>query len=269
MNAPRIAMAWDAPVSQYSAGNFRFVIERQFGYPVTPIRVDDLARADLSRYQVLVLPDSWRGYSRALGNGGIERLKDWVNRGGVVVALGAATRTLADPDVDLLPVSREYRISEAEETKTKDDQREARVAGKVLDEEGYAAAIEQKQADPAPAGGAMLRAMVDGDHWLAAGVAPTLHVLSRSADAYTPLRLDQGVNVARFMGEKELVASGHIWEKTRKQMAFKPFVMVASKGRGEVIGFTQDPTVRAYQDGLHVLVANALFRAAAHARPVR
>ena len=49
MNAPRIAMAWDAPVSQYSAGNFRFVVERQFGYPVTPIRVDDLARADPSR----------------------------------------------------------------------------------------------------------------------------------------------------------------------------------------------------------------------------
>ncbi len=30
-----------------------------------------------------------------------------------------------------------------------------------------------------------------------------------------------------------------------------------------------DPTVRAYQDGLNVIVANAIFRAAAHARPLR
>ncbi len=269
MNAPRIAMAWDEPVSQYSAGNFRFVVERQLGYPVTPIRVSDLARADLGRYQVLVLPDSWSGYIGALGKGGVERLKDWVKRGGVVVALGGATRTLADPDVDLLPVSREYRVTDGEDKKTKADERDARVAGKALDADGFAEAIAMQQADPAAMGGAMLRANVDPDHWLASGVAPVLHVLSRRADAYTPLRLDQGVNVAVYADASSLVASGHIWEKTREQMAYKPFVMSASYGRGEVIGFTQDPTVRAYQDGLNVIVANALFRAAAHARPLR
>lgn len=269
MNAPRIAMAWDEPTSSYSAGNFRFVVERQFGYPVTPIRVADLAGADLSRYQVLVLPDSWRGYTGALSAGDIEILKDWVRRGGVIVALGGATRTLAHPDVDLLPVSREYRITDGEDAESGDEDREARVAGKALDAEGYAAAIEMENADPATMGGAMLRAVVDPDHWLGAGVAETLHVLSRRADAYTPLKLDQGVNVARYVGADELVASGHVWDKTRRQLAWKPFVMAADYGRGQVIGFTQDPTVRAYQDGLHVLVANALFRSAAHARPVR
>jgi hypothetical protein len=269
MNAPRIALAWDEPTSSYSAGNFRFVVERQFGYPVTPIRVADLDGADLSRYQVLVLPDTWRGYAGALSVGGIETLKDWVRRGGVVVALGGATRTLAHPDVDLLPVSREYRITDDEDAEPAKDEREARVAGKALDAEGYASAIAMENADPAPIGGAMLRAAVDPDHWLGAGVAETLHVLSRSADAYTPLKLDEGVNVARYLGADELVASGHIWEKTRRQLAWKPFVMAAEYGRGQVIGFTQDPTVRAYQDGLHVLVANALFRSAAHARPVR
>lgn len=272
MNAPRIAMAWDEPSSQYSAGNFRFVVERQLGYPVTPIRVSDLARADLSRYQVLVLPDSASGYVDALGEGGVKQLKDWVKRGGVVVALGGAVRTLADPSVDLLPVSREYRVTDTEgdsKKKADDDKREARVAGQRLDEEAYARAIEQQEVDPAPIGGAMLRALVDGDHYLGAGVAPTLHVLARRAEIYTPLRLDDGVNVARFESADALLASGHMWQKTREQMAYKPFVMAASHGRGEVIAFTQDPTVRAYQDGLNVLVANALFRSAAHARPVR
>lgn len=273
MNAPRIAMAWDGPTSAYSAGNFRFVVERQFGYPVTPIRVDDLARADLGRYQVLVLPDTRRGYSKALGAEGIERLKDWVSRGGVVVALGGATRTLADPAVNLLQVSREYRIAAEGDgdhpSKTKDDEREQRVAGKALDADGYAAALALQNADPSPVGGALLRAKVDPDHWLGAGVARQLHVLSRRADAYTPLRLDQGVNVVHYVGADELVASGHVWEDTRQQLAYKPVVMVVEHGRGQVVGFSQDPTVRAYQDGLNVLVANSLFRAAAHARPLR
>jgi hypothetical protein len=40
---------------------------------------------------------------------------------------------------------------------------------------------------------------------------------------------------------------------------------VEPKGRGQLIVFTQNPTVRAYLDGLNVLLANAIFRGAAHA----
>ena len=35
---PAIAMAWDTPAQSGSAGAARFVLERQYGYPVTPIR---------------------------------------------------------------------------------------------------------------------------------------------------------------------------------------------------------------------------------------
>ena len=36
---PNVAIAWDRPTSSLVAGNTRFVIERQFDYPVTPIRI--------------------------------------------------------------------------------------------------------------------------------------------------------------------------------------------------------------------------------------
>ena len=58
-------------------------------------------------------------------------------------------------------------------------------------------------------------------------------------------------------------------EENRKQLAYKPFAVVQPDGRGFVIAFTQDPNVRAYLDGLNVIFANAIFRGAAHARPVR
>ncbi len=88
-------------------------------------------------------------------------------------------------------------------------------------------------------------------------------------DIYAPVRRDEGTNVVVFAAAEDLVASGHLWEETRDQLALKPFVVIEPEGRGFVIAFTQNPTTRAYLDGLTVLFANALFRAPAHARRAR
>jgi len=270
MNPPRVAMLWDEPTAAYSAGNTRFVIERQFNYPVTVIRTDRLRSADLSRYQVLILPlMSGGGYKGVLGEAGIENLKGWVNRGGVVISLGNATRFLADPDVDLLSIRREQAVIELEEV-PEVEQDSATVDGQYLTSiDEYEAQTIALEDDPYPVAGVLVRADVHPEHWLSAGVAPTLNVLVRGADVYTPVRIDEGINVARFQGPDDLVASGYLWEENRRQLAFKPFVVSEEQGAGQVIAFTQDPTVRAYLDGLNVILINAIFRGAAHARPVR
>ncbi len=268
-NQPRIAMAWDEPTNAYSAGNTRFVIERQFGYPVTPIRVDRLRDADLRRYQVLILPlANGGGYESALGESGIENIRDWVQRGGVLIALGNATRFVADPDVDLLSVRRERAVVEVEAPD--EEEEESTVAGQYLTEESaYREQTVALEDPPDPVAGVLVRADVHPEHWLSAGVAPVLNVLVRGSDIYTPIRINDGVNVARFQGPDDLLASGYIWDENRRQLAYKPFVIQESRGAGEVIAFTQDPTVRAYLDGLNVILMNAIFRGAAHARPTR
>ena len=151
-----------------------------------------------------------------------------------------------------------------------DEEEPATVAGTYLsDESEYAAAIAAEESSPDSIGGVLVRADVDPDHWLGAGVASTLNVLIRGSDIYTPVAIDKGVNVARFQGPDELMASGYIWEENRRQLAYKPFVVAEPNGRGYVIGFTQDPNVRAYLDGLNVIFMNAIFRGSAHARPLR
>ncbi len=304
-NVPKVAIAWDEPTSAYSAGNTRFVIERQFGYPVTPIRVDRIASADLDRYQVLLLPLAARGsYQNALGEGGAENLRDWVDAGGVLIGLGNATRFLAHPASGLLDIRRERAVpaarsgpgdpgeagEESEEGKetasgspgngpvavavnvdTRSESGQgAVVAGSHLVDEGqFRDRIAALEADPDAVAGVLARADVDPEHWLAAGVAPVLNVLVRGSDIYTPIRIDAGVNVARFQGPDELLASGYLWDENRRQLAYKPFVVAQPRGAGHVIAFTQDPTVRAYLDGLNVILMNAIFRGSAHARPVR
>ena len=72
-----------------------------------------------------------------------------------------------------------------------------------------------------------------------------------------------------FNGPDDLLASGYLWQENRKQLAYKPFLMIQSRGRGHVIGFTQDPTTRAYLDGLNLVLMNAIFPGAAHSQPLR
>ena len=264
--APRIAMAWDEPVAPQSAGAVRYVIERRFGYPVTPVRTANLASAELGRFDVLILP-SGEDYAGALGEEGAAALGDWVDRGGVLIAIDGAARFISDPATGLASIRREdaYRDEIAEEAEDA-----ATGPGVLLTDATALDAAETPLTEPPDfSPGVLLRATVDADHWLAAGVKPQVNVLAAGADIYAPIRRDQGANVVVFAAAQDLVASGAVWDDVRDQMAFKPFVVVEPRDRGFVVVFTQDPATRAYLDGLDMLLANAIFRASAHARPPR
>jgi hypothetical protein len=202
---------------------------------------------------------------------------DWVSKGGVLIGIGNANRFLADPNVDLLAIRREDAVVEGNSEASDDAGNESEygelpptVPGSYVTEESeYQDLITPEQESPDSVAGVLVKADVDGEHWLGAGVAPALNVLIRGSDVYTPIRLDKGVNVATFRAADELLASGYIWDENRRQLAYKPFAVAQPVERGHVVAFTQDPNVRAYLDGLNVIFMNAIFRGAAHARLVR
>lgn len=264
--APRIALAWDTPTRAASAGNLRFVIERQFGYPVVPVRTSDLAGADLSQFDVVILPDGG-DYAGVMGDDGAA-LRGWMERGGVVIAMGQAARFVSNPKSEMSSIRREtaYRAKKADKP---DGEKTTAPGTELTTTDALRAAEAPVEESPDASPGALVRATPDMDHWLAAGLKPSLNVLMTGSDIYTPARRDEGVNVVSFAGPDELLTSGYLWEETKRQLAFKPFVVVEPKGRGQLIVFTQNPTVRAYLDGLNVLVANAIFRGPAHASPPR
>jgi hypothetical protein len=276
MPTPRIALAWDAPTDRYSAGHARFVLERQFGYPVTLIRTRRLASANLDGIDVLVLPGQSGSYTSALGKKGAENLKSWVEGGGVLIALGSGTRYLSEAQADLLPLKLESALvsdatseqgskkkSNAKAESDKDES-SGRVAGTAITSVDELEAAERPlEAPPRPVAGVLARATTESDHWLAAGVQDRLHVLVTGNDIYTPVRRDEADTVARFAAPEDVLASGVLWEENRKQLAFKPFVVSKRSGRGLVIGFTADPNFRAHMAGLNLIFMNAIFRGAA------
>jgi Zinc carboxypeptidase len=272
---PRIAIAWDSPVDRYSAGATRYVLERKFGVPITPIRTRRLASAALSAYDVIIIPDNEGDYSSTLGDAGARNLKTFARNGGVVIGLGGGTAWMAEPNVDLTSLRRENAtVSEADAKariavpKPKDG--ESTIAGANLaTATDFTNAIAEPSRDPTPLDGAIVRAQTNGAHWLSAGIAPILHLMLIGSDIYRPLTRDQGDNVVTFAGPRDVAASGIVWQQNREQLAYKPVTAVQRVGRGYVVAFTVDPTYRGQADGMDALLMNAIYNSAARARPVR
>jgi len=259
LSLPKVAMAWGLGTSPLSAGATRHVIERNLGLPVTPVRVQSMAFADLSKYDVVILPETGRGFSGLLGRGG-GALKQFVENGGVVMALGSATRALAGEDISLLPVKSERRPGEEGATGLDS----STIPGTELwSEEDYRKATASGTKVPDSVPGVLLRATADGDHWMSFGYDEAV-TLFRGSTIYSPLKDNEGVNVFRYADAERILASGYLWNDVGNQLARKPFVMARRVGDGAVVAFAQDPTVRAYQHGLELMIANGLVLGPAH-----
>ncbi|MDG1750363.1 MAG: peptidase M14, partial [Thalassotalea sp.] len=270
MVAPKIAMAWDEPVSSLSAGNSRFVIERQFNYPVTAIRTPMIKAADLSHYHVLILPSG--NYMDVLGKSGAENIKQWVERGGVLITFGNATKFAADQSIGLLDVQRERAFKEKpdDEKASEEPKKESEVDGQLFtSKDSLVSASENAKEKPDFVAGVLANIEVDQEHWLTAGVHKNLTAIAYGNDIYTPIKLASGKNVAWFSGADSVLASGYLWEENKKQLAYKPYLIHQPKAKGMIISFTQEPTTRAYLEGLNVMLLNTIFRSAAHASPLR
>ncbi len=263
MKAPRVAMAWGDGTIATSAGNTRYVLERTLGLPVAPIRASALSRADLSRYDVLILPDTFGNLAGEIGSAA--PIQEFVREGGVLIAFSGSVNMIADESYGLLSTQREFAaLDESADIGASDgDAGDARAPGTILQTEAeYEAQIANPKSSPEDVPGVLVRAVANTDHWLASGYEAA-NVLVTGSDIYRPLNTSDGVNVFRFAETEDLLLSGYLWEENQAQLAFKPYVMAQSHGDGMVIGFAQSPTTRAYLNGLNLLVANAVVLAPA------
>lgn len=282
--AVRIALAWDEPTSPYSAGAWRYLVERKLGYPLAPVRVRHLGSAWLDQFDVLILP-AGDGYAEALDEEVSANLRRWVDRGGTLIGVAGALDYLTSETAGLLSTARELRVTEdpagaGPADDTADDGAAAdngdaapppsgpvpgtRLAG---DDDRMAALAPREEAPP-DVPGVLVNARVDQDHWLSAGLPDEVAVMFTGERIFAPLRLDAGVNALSFAAPDRLVAAGRLWQTSLEQLAHKPAVLVEAHGRGQVIGFVADPAFRGMLDGLDVLVANALFLGPAQVGPV-
>ncbi|MEW5930480.1 MAG: M14 metallopeptidase family protein [Gemmatimonadota bacterium] len=236
LRTPRVALAGGSPVGGNSFGFAWYAFDQRLRYPVTPVDVSSLAGAALDDFDVLVVPSvNAAGLERALGDGGRERIGQWVRAGGVLVTLDAATGWLAAERTGL---SR-FRAR-------RDSVR-----------------ADSAQGAPLPAGvpGAIVRAEADTLSPLLAGVhAAELPVLVFSDRVYAaPRDLRPGEAVVRYAPLPRLRMAGYLWPEAPARLAGTPYLWTERVGRGRVIGFAGDPNFRDLWRGLLPLFANSVF----------
>jgi len=101
LRRPRIIIVADEPVSQTSYGAMWWTLER-YGVDFTPMTIDNIKRANLDTYNVIIMPDGAAGrYLNALGAGGVNTLRAWVQRGGTLVCIKGAAVFAALKEVNL------------------------------------------------------------------------------------------------------------------------------------------------------------------------
>ena len=249
---PRLLLLWDAPANSLSAGWSRFVLEQRYGQPVTVVRTATLARLDLRRFDVLVVPSG--NYAAAIGGDTLRRLRDWVAAGGTLVTLGEATRWATAETTGLLETKTLLRAAAAES-----ERQFGGLPSRSESADAYERAIQPAREAPENVPGSILRVLLDEDHWLSAGTDLEIQVMVDGPRLFAPLRLDKGTNVGIYAGRERLLVSGLLWPGSAAAIARTPYLFHQPLGQGQVIAFSEDPNYRAYTEMTQFLFLNALL----------
>src|SRR5690606_33332220 len=185
----------------------------------------------------------------------VERLRRWMRRGGTLITLGEASRWAAGERVGLLETTTELRGGKPE-VEEKESQKARPDADEPFD---YEQAIQPERERPDNTPGAILRVVLDREHWLTSGTDGEIQAIVDGRRVFTPLKLDKGTNVGAYAGRDRLVVGGLAWEEAQTQLARKAFLMHQRVGNGHLIAFAEDPNYRAFSEATELLFANAVL----------
>ncbi len=246
-----IAIAVGAPVSSSDYGELWFLFEQELGIPFSGIRATDLGDMDLSKFDVIILPDA-SNYQSAFDSAKTDRLKRWVQGGGVLIGIegGAQFLTKGKSGITAAVIKTEKKDDEkSKEEKEQDKAKKEQTKRLTLFEKE-----EKNRLDHIP--GTIFKVLVDTTHPIGFGVPGEVFVFKSDSP---PIELsDVGHNVARF-SKDSMQVSGYVTKERAQKVAEAAFVQDYRIGRGRAVLFTENVTFRRFWSGLEKLLLNAIL----------
>lgn len=236
---PEVAMIMDAGVSANDAGELWHLLDTRFQMPTTLLPVSLLGSANLSRYTTILMPP---GSYSAISEASKEKLKAWVQAGGVIVGFENALGWLNSAGLGKFEMKKD-------EEKDK-DKKEAPVKPRPYGD------IENNQGAQETSG-AIFEASVDLTHPLLYGCYAGTLSLFKGNNLFMEKSKNAYANPIVF-GSSPL-QSGYISKPNYARLKDSSVVGVSALGKGRVIGFTENMAFRAFWFGTNKLVANAIF----------
>ena len=296
LSRPQIAILSQQGFSSYDVGSSWWAIDTHLGIRHSQIDTAYLSRADLRRYNTIVMPNGYRPMSSAETSA----LKDWVKQGGTLIAHDNSAAQLArDNGIgqvrsigDALDNAQDYDIAlQRERLSISDELDTAAVSAHRLssavdypwDQGAKALSGDelkrreawQKRFMPS---GAMVAGQVDTLHWMSFGTPETLPLLYENQPVLMTkdrqqavvrvgvLQADGDVDEAQTINWSTVPAgnaltvrmSGLIWPEAAARIANSAYVTRERVGKGQVILFSGQPNFRGSTRGVGRIWLNAL-----------
>jgi hypothetical protein len=255
LKAPSVALVGDEGISQPAYGAVWYVLEQRYGMRFTPVSSRWIGSGDLSRFNVIIIPDGSSGaLNRVVGKAGADHLRAWVRGGGTLITMGGASAWAAREDINLTSaraVGADAKPDSAANAKSDSTRR-------IADDPLAVTSPSSISGRPAPLPGSHFDAVLDRTHWLTSGFAnQRLTVL---LDGSTFLTLSkEGANVGVFPRAGTMHRAGFVWpENTERLLRNTAMLIEEPTGGGHVVLFANEPLFRAWWHALDRLVLNAI-----------
>jgi hypothetical protein len=237
-----IAMMCGEATNSGSVGELWFFLERELNYPVTLINTTNLERADLSMYDLVILPSG--SYNKFK-----DTLIDYVKKGGRVLAIENA--------ISVFSGEKTTSLGKAVETKTA----EQKLAEKKIKSDDstllkkFELSIDRRYSLSDKSAGSIYKVRLDDTHPYAFGMGKEWFIMKRTP-GYP--YMESGNNVG-YIADKEPL-SGFAGFKYKDKIKNSLVIGTETIGSGEAIYISDDPYFRAFWKSGRVLLGNIILR---------
>lgn len=229
-----IGVVYGPGIDAYAYGALWYFLEQELDCNFTPLDLQHLARYNLSKYDILILPDGNYGSVKE------ETLANYVRQGGKLILMENAARTftnLADAGLSL-------KSRNADKDETRDDY--APITASERERDWISGSLP----------GAVIKAKTDPSSPLTYGMGDHYFTLKSGAETY---EMPSGVQFGIWI-DREYDQYGFIGAKVKKQLGNSPVVFSKRMGKGEVAWFLDNPLFRCFWYQGKTLFGNALIR---------
>ena len=226
----KVALIVGDGVSSYDAGEIWHLFDQRYQMNITKLDQNNLSRANISKYTTIILPNS----NLNLSENTLEKLKNWVRSGGVLIGYKNAVKWLSNNKFMKL----EYNEPKVEAKNVTFEQRSDFSGAQVI-------------------GGAIFEAKLDRSHPINFGYENNTLPLFRRTKLFVKPNESSFNNPIQYTNNPLL--SGYISKPNLEMLKNTVPFQVQRMGGGKVIAFTDNTNFRAFWFGTNKLLMNAVF----------
>jgi len=284
---PEVALAFGQGVTSSEAGQVWFLLNQQLDLPVTKIDPASFARADLERYNVLILPG---GSYAAWDKPTVDKIKAWVADGGTLITFQTASAWAVEHEIvkeKLAPAAFAGRGETAQPTPAATTPPATEAPARLAGAGRGAPGAKPDSAATAPAlggrgggrrggsgsrldyarqeevegskriNGAIFQADLDITNPIAFGITNRKLFINKNGSTILLPSSNRYATVAQYNAKPYV--NGYAPKESVNSVANSAAIITSSSGRGNVVLFADDPTYRGYWLGTSRLFLNSVL----------